>query len=215
MPGFKLSEDYVMVNERIVAFYEKYPEGSLQSEIAYLLDDRVIIKAYAYRNPTDPLPGIGHSALSIPGKTPYTRDSEIENAETSAWGRALAALGFEVKRGIASSEEVENKRVDITDSNIEGVERGGRTKKASTIQLKRLSSLRREVGLDVKGLRDVIAATLGDDIMLPDDEQLATDMLKVYIAEMERDDIGKVITAVEAMTVDAVNDPDFVSGEDE
>lgn len=199
MPGFKLSEDYVMVNERIMAFYAKYPEGSIQSEIYSIDDDHVIIKAYAYRHPGDPLPGIGHSALAIPGKTPYTRDSEIENAETSAWGRALAALGFEVKRGIASSEEVENKRVDITDSAIPGVERGGRTAKASSVQIKRLSSLSRELGLGVRGMRDVIATTLGDAISLPDDDELATDMLKVYLMEMSRDDIGKVITAVETM----------------
>jgi hypothetical protein len=31
-----------------------------------------------------------------------------ENAETSAWGRALAALGFEVQKAVASREEVEN-----------------------------------------------------------------------------------------------------------
>ena len=68
------------------------------------------IKAYAYRMPEDQRPGIGHSSLEIPGSTPYTKGSEIENAETSAWGRAIAALGFEVKRGIASREEVANKQ---------------------------------------------------------------------------------------------------------
>lgn len=196
MPGFKLSEDYVMVNERIMAFYEKYPEGSIQSEIFQLTDDQVVIKAFAYRNPDDDKPGIGHSALTIPGKTPYTKDSEIENAETSAWGRALAALGFEVKRGIASSEEVKNK-AEIADSDIPGVERGGRTAKASSIQIKRLSVLSQELGLGVRGIRDAIEASLGDAIKLPDDDQLATDNLKVYLGEMSREDIGTLITHIE------------------
>jgi hypothetical protein len=110
MPGKFDMSDYVPVNERIEAFIKAYPEGSIQSEIVELTGARVTVKAYAYRTPDDPRPGTGHSSLEIPGSTPYTRGSEIENAETSAWGRAIAALGFEVKRGIASSEEVRNKQ---------------------------------------------------------------------------------------------------------
>lgn len=102
-------DDYVPVNDRIAAFKEAYPEGCLQSEIVRLTDSLVVVKAYAYRSATDTRPGEGHSSLEIPGSTSFTRGSEIENAETSAWGRALAALGFEVKRGVSSREEVRNK----------------------------------------------------------------------------------------------------------
>lgn len=107
--------NYVEVNERIVKFYEKYPDGSIQSEIIEHTDEMVTVKAWAFRTADDPRPGVGHSSLLIPGSTPYTKGSELENAETSAWGRALAALGFEVKRGIASREEVENKLDDPLD----------------------------------------------------------------------------------------------------
>ena len=102
--------DYVPVNERIASFIEACSTGSLQSEITHLSDDLVVVKAWAYRTPDDQRPGVGHSSLLIPGSTNFTRGSEIENAETSAWERAIAALGFEVKRGIASREEVENKQ---------------------------------------------------------------------------------------------------------
>ena len=102
--------DYVPVNERIAAFIDAFPTGSLQSEITHLDDGIVVVKAWAYRTPDDARPGVRHSSLLIPGSTNFTRGSEIENAETSAWGRAIAALGFEVKRGIASREEVENKQ---------------------------------------------------------------------------------------------------------
>jgi hypothetical protein len=102
--------DYVPVNERISAFYEQHPDGSLQSEIVELTADRVTVKAYAYRSDADPRPGIGHSSLTIPGGTSFTKGSEIENAETSAWGRAIAALGFEVKRGVTTAEDVRNKQ---------------------------------------------------------------------------------------------------------
>lgn len=113
MPDFNdRMKDYVQVNERILAFTERYPDGSLQAELVSLDDKLVVMRAYAYRTPEDKRPGIGYSSLQIPGTTPYTKGSEIENCETSAWGRAIAALGFEVKRGIASQEEVRNKHQD-------------------------------------------------------------------------------------------------------
>ena len=109
MAGFNM-EDYVSVNERIEAFYKAHPHGSIQAEIHTLTDKLVVMKAVAYREPGDTLPCIAHSQLGIPGKTSFTKDSEVENAETSAVGRALAMMGFEVKRGMASKEEVQNKR---------------------------------------------------------------------------------------------------------
>lgn len=109
--------DYVEVKDRIKLFYELFGQGRLVTADVQLTrepDDvpRVIVKAYAYRSPDDPLPAVGWSWLSLPGATPYTRGSEIENAETSAWGRAIAALGILVDRSIASAQEVENKRDD-------------------------------------------------------------------------------------------------------
>jgi len=101
---------YIEVKERIAAFIEKYPEGSLQAEIHLLNDDVVVMKEYAYRTADDARPGVGWSSLQIPGSTPYTLGSEIENCETSAWGRAIAALGFKVDNSIASQDEVANKR---------------------------------------------------------------------------------------------------------
>lgn len=108
MAGFNI-DDYVTVPERVVSFYEKYPDGSLQSEVIELSDTRVVMRAYAYRTPDDVRPGIGHSMLGIPGSTPYTKGSEVENCETSAVGRAIAMLGFHVKKSIASSDEIRNK----------------------------------------------------------------------------------------------------------
>ncbi len=103
-------EGYVEVKDRIIAFYAEYPAGSLQSEIIELTDTRVTVKALAYRQAEDQRPGVGHSYMNIPGATNFTRGSELENAETSAWGRAIAALGFEVKEGIATRTEILNKQ---------------------------------------------------------------------------------------------------------
>ena len=104
--SFDLSE-YIDVAERIRVFKEKYPDGVLQSELTLMDGDNPgwLCKAFAYRDAGDVLPGIGHAFEPVPGKTPYTKDSEAQNAETSAWGRAIVALGFETKK-IASAQEV-------------------------------------------------------------------------------------------------------------
>jgi hypothetical protein len=111
MGNFKMNDDYVDVAERIRQFKELYPDGSLQTIEVEWLDGLVIAKAAAYRTPDDERPGIGMASEPVPGKTPYTRDSELMNAETSAWGRAIVAVGIPTKR-IASSNEVQNRDAD-------------------------------------------------------------------------------------------------------
>lgn len=112
MSGFNL-DDYVDVAERIRLFYEKYPDGRLATidHGEYQLDGQLFIycKAAAYRTPDDPQPCNGIAWEPVPGATPYTRQSELMNAETSAWGRAIIAAGIPSKK-IASREEVQNRQ---------------------------------------------------------------------------------------------------------
>jgi hypothetical protein len=106
-------KDYVDVAERIRQFKFEYPEGSLQTgePSLFKVGEQVFVwcQAAAYRTPDDERPGIGTAWEPVPGPTPFTRDSELMNAETSAWGRAIVALGFETKH-IASSNEVRNRQ---------------------------------------------------------------------------------------------------------
>lgn len=112
--------DYVDVPARIAEFRAKYPDGSLQPadlshpyRIEQIGDQHyVVVVAAAYRSPEDPRPGVGMAYEQWPGRTPYTKNSELQNAETSAWGRAIvAALAADTKR-IASAEDVRNRRAD-------------------------------------------------------------------------------------------------------
>lgn len=115
--SFKGPLDYIDVASRIVEFRTKHPEGSLQQ---VSLDFRevnngwwVIYTAAAYRTPDDERPGIGTAWEPIPGRTNFTRDSEVQNSETAAWGRAIvAALAADTKKGIASAEEVRNRQAE-------------------------------------------------------------------------------------------------------
>lgn len=121
----KFASDYNDVAARIAEFRAKYPEGSLQpANLAQPFTvmtiggkERIVVVAAAYRTPDDPRPGIGMAYEEVPGRTPYTRDSELQNAETSAWGRAIvAALAADTKKGIASAEEVRNRQAEREDS---------------------------------------------------------------------------------------------------
>ncbi len=107
-------KDYVDVAERIRQFKAAFPDGSLQHHVEPKMvsaGDKAFIMyaAAAYRTPDDPRPGIGWAWEPVPGPTPFTRDSELMNAETSAWGRAIVALGFDTKH-VASSNEVQNRQ---------------------------------------------------------------------------------------------------------
>jgi hypothetical protein len=102
--------DYVDVAERIRIAKELYPELSLQSSYELITVDGqqyLVVRALAYRSAQDDHPGVGHAWEPVPGKTQFTKGSELMNGETSAWGRALAALGIEVRK-VASKQEVES-----------------------------------------------------------------------------------------------------------
>jgi hypothetical protein len=123
-------EDYVDVATRIAEFRVKYPTGYLQpldpakpfqvvtvggyeKDGQHIEQAFVVYVAAAYREPGDEHPGIGCAWEVFPGRTPYTRGSELMNAETSAWGRAIIALGASDSRaGIASREEVRNRQAE-------------------------------------------------------------------------------------------------------
>lgn len=106
---------YNEVATRIVEARKKHPEGILRPldpaqpyKIETIGDKTFIVYAAAFfRTPDDEKPGIGVAWEPFPGTTPYTRNSELMNAETSAWGRALvAAFAADTKKGIATSLDV-------------------------------------------------------------------------------------------------------------
>ena len=102
-------EDYVPVAERLERFYERYPDGRITTAIVQhdLETGFVLMRAEVYRTPDDAQPAATGHAFEVRGESYVNKTSYIENAETSSVGRALAMLGFEVKRGIASREELQ------------------------------------------------------------------------------------------------------------
>lgn len=104
--------DYVQVHERIGQFWEKFPWGRIETDVEFPDENTVRCEARVYRSVgTDgtserEAAAIGH-AEERRDAGPVNRTSAVENAETSAVGRALAIMGFSIHKGIASREEVE------------------------------------------------------------------------------------------------------------
>lgn len=108
---------YNTVPERIAEFAEKYPTGCLQRlDLQFVTVagvDWIVYTAAALRSPDDMAPGHGTAWERVPGLTPYTKNSELQNAETSAWGRAIVAvLAADTRKGVASRSEVEARNAE-------------------------------------------------------------------------------------------------------
>lgn len=97
--------DYVMVNERLKYFREKYKGWSLTSEIVSLDSDSCVIKALIC-DENGVLKATGF-AQEDRTSSMINKTSFVENCETSAWGRALGNLGIGIDESVASAEEVD------------------------------------------------------------------------------------------------------------
>ena len=134
------ADDYIPVNERISRFIEQYPQGSLRplwpDEPYRVLGEGetkwLVYGACAYRTPDDQAPGVGLAWEPVPGRTPFTRGSELMVAETSAWGRALAAIGIATNKSIASAEEVRSAQERSGGSQSAGSRPSGRAASPKT-----------------------------------------------------------------------------------
>lgn len=95
---------YVLVSDRVLYFNEQYPEGSITTElVSSPNDDLVIVKATV--KPNDKQTFTGYSQATW-GEGYINKTSALENAETSAVGRALGFMGIGVIESIASADEI-------------------------------------------------------------------------------------------------------------
>jgi len=97
---------YVLVSDRVIYFNDTYPDGSINTElISDPMSDQVIIKATIYPDSTHLRSFTGYSQ-AVKGDGMVNKTSALENAETSAVGRALAMMGIGVLDSIASVDEI-------------------------------------------------------------------------------------------------------------
>lgn len=101
---------YVTVADRLRSALEAFPDLRIverPAEMVTWADDlRLVCTVEVRRSVDDPVPVVASAAEVYPGRTPYTRGSELMNGYTSAVGRALGYMGFGLAGGIASADEV-------------------------------------------------------------------------------------------------------------
>ena len=104
-------KEYEPVENRIRAFWQKYPDGRLITDLQRVerADGRVewICKSEAYTNQSDSRPQATGFATEIEGSSFINRSNASENCETSSIGRCLANLGFATKGKRPSREEMQ------------------------------------------------------------------------------------------------------------
>lgn len=96
---------YVLVSDRVIYFNEKYPNGSIQTTRETVWDME-IIKAFVVPDISEPTRMFTWHSQAKRWDGFINKTSALENAETSAVGRALAMMWIWVIDSIASVDEI-------------------------------------------------------------------------------------------------------------
>ena len=105
MAHFNL-DDYETVEERIAKFWKDHPEGRIVTTMLEGSASRFIVYAAIYRGADDTQPyATGLAEETVQGRG-VNATSALENAETSAIGRATANAGYATKGKRPSREEM-------------------------------------------------------------------------------------------------------------
>lgn len=100
-------KEYITVNERLKAFRNEFKDYALIGRIieqtsssvifeAQIIDNKGVVRANGFARETTEKGGVNKFAM-------------LENAETSAWGRALGNFGIGIDNAVCTAEELESK----------------------------------------------------------------------------------------------------------
>ena len=107
MAQFNLN-DYETVEERIRRFYKDNKTGRIITENITTLQDRQVgtwvVQASVYLNDETDKPKATGLAFEVDGQGMANKTSALENAETSAIGRALANAGYSGNKRVTREE---------------------------------------------------------------------------------------------------------------
>lgn len=115
LPTVKIKgKDYTLVKDRVLAFNDEYPNGSIVSEMITPYDSqRIIMRATVTPDVDKPERKFVDYSQAVIGDGMINTTAALENASTSAVGRALAMMGIGVIESIASVDEI-NKATSST-----------------------------------------------------------------------------------------------------
>lgn len=147
---------YILVSDRVLFFNEEYKNGSITTELVSAPESQtIIVKATVRPDFGNDRTFTGYSQAVI-GDGYINKTSALENAETSAVGRALALMGIGVIESIASADEM-NKAIQYGGA---PVKKKWEPKKAPTDVFARIKSQLKDLDLDPRTLAEASKLTL-------------------------------------------------------
>jgi len=100
-------KDYVQVKDRILYFNDTYPNGSINTELISPIDSKtIVVKATVYPDTKNPERSFSDYSQTVIGQGIVNQTAAMENASTSAVGRALGFMGIGIIESVASADEV-------------------------------------------------------------------------------------------------------------
>ena len=116
-------DGYVDVSTRLRLALAKFPDLRVSESLPVVVTAGegmfVQVTTTVWRSPDDPIPCIASAWERTPGRSNFTRDSEMMNASTSALGRALGLMGFGIVASMASEDEVQLRIQDRSQKSYE------------------------------------------------------------------------------------------------
>jgi len=96
-------KDYVLVSDRILAFNDMYKKADIKTSYEYLPELQMFIVKAEITCDKGTFTGLSQAVV---GDGYINKTSALENAETSAVGRALGMMGIGVIDSVASADEI-------------------------------------------------------------------------------------------------------------
>ena len=149
-------KDYVLVADRVLYFNEKYETGSIITQlVSEPTADAIVVKAKVTPDVAVPTRYFTGYSQETKGSTLINKTAALENAETSAVGRALAMMGIGVIESVASADEM--KKAGVVQHNNPMT--GGNL--ATLSQTKMIFAMGRGMGFESEEFKERVKKTLG------------------------------------------------------
>jgi hypothetical protein len=85
-------DDYQTLDQKLIEFWEKYPDGRIETQLIEVTETRFIVVCRIYKTEAETKAAAMGHAYEVIGSSPTNKNFALENAESSAIARAIGFL---------------------------------------------------------------------------------------------------------------------------